>query len=141
MIIEWSFGFHRPHFRNLPGKVDPRGWLGHCEAWGYTEDQTWLFIDPQGMGTRMRVMHRHDDVMDQLEARYALCSLILTLPATDPAFRFPLHGPLTCASICGNLVGIRALLPSGLRRKLRAKGARISHEAQRRPSGQSSADA
>jgi len=142
VIIEWSFGFFNPSLRNLQGRIDPRVWFGHCEAWGYTEDQTWLFLDPQGIGLRMRVMHRHDDVMDQLEARYALCDLILTMPAADPAFRFPLHGPLTCASICGNLVGIRALLPSDLRRKLQANGARISHEATKgRSNGQSGAAA
>lgn len=127
MILQWHFGFHRPYLRGLNGRIDARGWLGHCEAWGYTEDDTWLFIDPQGVGTKVRVMHRHDEVMAQLEARFALCDQILRMPAADPTFVFPLHGPMTCAAICGHLVGIRALVPAALRRKLLANGAEVIH--------------
>ena len=136
MILEWFIGFHKPCFRNIEGRIDPRLWLGHCEIWGYTEDQTWLFLDPQGRGTAIRVMHRYDDVLAQLDARFLLCSAILKLPCADPAFRLPLHGMITCASVCGHMLGLRALLPSTLRRKLRAKGAEvIKHETQGRSQG------
>jgi hypothetical protein len=139
-MVEWYVGFHRPYFTKN-GRIDPRGWFGHCEIWGYTTDDTWLFIDPMGAGSIVRVMHRHDDVQDQLHARFALCALILRLPARDPAFRLPLHGMLTCASVCGHLLGVRALVPATLRRKLLANGAEVIHETERRPQGQSGAAA
>ena len=77
----------------------------------------------------MQVIHRFDDVHDAISARYALCRSILRLPAKDPSFRFPLHGPLTCAAFVGHIVGVRALVPTGLRRKLLALGAETIHEA------------
>lgn len=135
MILEWYVGFHEPTLRNLQGRIDPRGWLGHCEIWGYTDDDTWLFIDPQGAGTRVRVMHRHDDVLDQLDARFAICAAILKIDGGDPSFRLPLHGGLSCASFCGHLLGIRALLPASLRRKLQRKGAKVIHEVEQGRSG------
>lgn len=130
MIIEWYIGFHAPCLRDINNRISPRHWLGHCEIWGYTEDQTWVFIDPQGEGAKIRVMHRYDDVMDQLEARHAICRLILKMPATDPKFTLPIYGALTCASFSGHLLGHRALLPSTLRRKLLGNGAKVIHEAQ-----------
>lgn len=140
-VMEWFFGFHSPSLRNLKGDLSYRLWFGHCEAWGYTSDDTWIFLDPQASGLKMRVMHRHDDVLANLEARHLICKTIIRIPATDPSFRFPLHGPITCASLCGNLVGIRALLPSGLRQKLLRNGGQIIHEAERRSSRQGRAPA
>lgn len=137
MILEWFVGFHRPALRNSTGRIDPRVWLGHCEIWGYTKDQTWLFLDPQGAGSMMLITHHHDDVMDQLEARYLLCATILKVPPEGRKFRLPLHGMLTCASMIGHLLGIRALLPSTLKRKLTAKGAEVIHDTERRSSRQS----
>lgn len=131
-MIELFIGFHAPHFRNRHGRIDPRGWLGHCEVWGYTKDDTWLFLDPAGSGTKILVTHLHDEVQDHLAARFALCETIMRLPANAADFSFPLHGMLTCASFCGHLVGVRALVPASLRRKLRAKGAEVIHETQGR---------
>jgi hypothetical protein len=104
-IVEWYFGFHAPSFRNLEGRIDPRLWFGHCEAWGYTEDETWLFLDPQGKGTKIIVTHRHDDVMDQLYARHSICESIVRFPAISRDFRFPGHLFGNCATSCGSLVG------------------------------------
>ena len=133
-MIELYFGFHAPYFAK-DGWPHPPGWLGHCEAWGYDEDETWTFLDPQAKGVFVRSFYKRDDVLDQLNARFALCRSILRVPAREPSFRFPLHGPMTCASICGALVGIRALAPSGLHRKLTAIGAVEIHDTQARPSG------
>ena len=119
-MIEWFFGFHAP-WRN------PAGWFGHCEAWGYTIDDTWLFLDPQARGSRIIVTHHHDDVLALLEARFARCRTIVRVPAGEPEFWLPLHGPMTCAAICGHLVGLRALLPATLLRKLLANGAEVVH--------------
>lgn len=128
MITTWFFGFHAPSFRAADGRISFRRWWGHCEAWGVTGDDTWLFLDPMGRGTHVRVCHRLEEVQDQIEARLLLCDMILTLPARDPAFQHPFHGLLTCASVCGHLVGIRAFAPATLRRKLLANGAEIIHE-------------
>ena len=128
MIVEWFFGFHAPRLRGFEGKIDFRYWLGHCEAWGYTADDTWIFLDPQGKGFKIRVMHKYDDVMCQLEARYAICESILKIKNDEPEFGLPPVCVMSCASVCGALVKIRALLPSTLKRKLLTNGAEIMHE-------------
>ena len=136
-MIEVFVGFHAPYFRNLKGHVDPRGWFGHVEAWAYTKDETWIFLDPQAKGFRILVTHHHDDVLDQLAARYDLCETILKLPMQERDFRIPLHGPMTCAAILGAILGHRALFPSGLRRKLLANGAEVvKHGTEGKSEGQ-----
>jgi hypothetical protein len=131
MIRVWHFGFHRPVY-SKPSLI-----FGHCEAWGMGEDETWTFIDPQGAGMKVYTAFRYDDVACQIQARLELCSEIITYPAPSAAFRLPLHGLMTCAAICGSLVGIRALLPNTLRHRLLANGGKVYHEAQREPGGQS----
>lgn len=139
MIIEWFVGFHYGAFRNYQGKIYPQGWFGHVEIWGYTEDDTWLFLDPQASGPIIIVEHRHDDVMDQLTARHTLCDMIFRLPNERKAL-FPLHFPMNCATVVGQIIGQRAFTPRGLRRKLLAIGAEVIHEnAQRGSSRQGSA--
>jgi len=139
VIIEWFIGFHYGAFRNYQGKIYPQGWFGHVEIWGYTEDDTWLFLDPQASGPIIIVEHRYDDVMDQLNARHTICDVIFRLPNERKAL-FPLHFPMNCATVVGQIVGLRAFTPRGLRRKLLAIGAEVIHEnAQRGSSGQGSA--
>ena len=135
-MIEVYFGFHAPSLRNMEGRIDPRLWLGHCEMWGYNADMTWLFIDPRGIGTAVLVEHRRDEVGDQIQARFETCRTILrwNLPMTP--FRIPIFGPMNCAAICGSFVGLRALSPAGLERKLRRAGAEVIHDAEREPQGQ-----
>lgn len=135
MIREWFFGFHGPALKS------PALWFGHCEAWGYTDEETWLFLDPQGRGTKIVVTHLFDEVSIQLQARLELCDLILAYRPEPRDFMLPVHGQMTCAAICGSLVGIRALLPSTLRRRLLAKGAEVLHEAEGRSPRQGSAPA
>jgi hypothetical protein len=132
-VREISFGFHAPYF-SKDGRPHPPGWLGHCEAWFY-EGETWTFIDPQAKGLIVRSVFRHDDVLDELHARFALCVSILRVEVEPRPFRSPPFQLMTCASICGALVGIRALAPSGLHRKLRAIGAiEINHDTKAKPS-------
>jgi hypothetical protein len=130
---EWFIGFHKP-------VLMPRLVFGHCEAWG-CDDDTWTFIDPQGAGLKVYTKFRHDDVRAELAARIDLCHLILAMPAPDRDFRLPLHGPMTCAAICGSLVGIRALIPATLRRSLLANGAEVFHDPEGKFSGQGRAPA
>jgi hypothetical protein len=134
-MIEWYVGFHRPTLRGLDGKIAPSLWFGHCHIWGYTEHNTYLFLDPRGKGTGITVTHMHEEVTDHLNARFLTCDTIMRLPATEPNFSFPLFGLMTCASIVGHITGHRALLPSTLGRKLRAAGAEVIHEYQGRSEG------
>lgn len=130
MIREWFFGFHDPVMK------EPAMWFGHVEVWGFTEDETWMFMDPQGKGTKIVVAHKYEEVSAQIGARLSLCDLILSYK-TDKEFSIPVHGIMTCANICGSLVGIRALVPSTLRRRLLAQGAEVIHEAEGRSRRQS----
>jgi hypothetical protein len=126
-LLEIYVGFHSPTFRNHEGQIDPRCWFGHCEVWGYTRDDTWIFIDPQGTGTQIRITHHYEEVLDNLEIRFQLCKSILKMPGNDPHFRFPFPWILTCATICGHLVGHRALFPWTLHRRLLRNGAEVIH--------------
>ena len=136
MIVEWFVGFHPRYLRALSGILTMTGLWGHCEIWGYTVDDTWIFIDPQGSGgTRVVVTHLYDEVMAQLEARHNLCETILKLPAEGEFSFLPVFPPMTCASIVGHILGIRAFTPAGLKRKLLRKGAEIVHDTQGRPQG------
>lgn len=134
-MLEWFVGFYDPKLRNHNGKIFPRGWFGHVEVWGYTEDDTWLFYDPQSNGTKVVVIHKHDDVLDHLTARHCLCDAILRLPAIAGAGPFNFYLPMTCASIVSNMLGVRAFTPWGLKRKLLANGAEVIHENPERRSG------
>lgn len=133
-MIEWYVGFYAPAFRNHRGVIYPFGWFGHAELWGYTADETWLFFDPQGTGTRIIVTHHHDDVMDHLTARHTLCDTILRLQPRDHSL-FPIFPPMTCATIIGHILGVRAFSPFGLKRRLLALGAEVIHEKSERRSG------
>lgn len=137
MIEAWFIGFYAPSFRNREGKIDWRLWFGHCDAWGFNADRTWVFIDPRAQGLIVRLEHRHDDVMDMLQARSEICTLIVEVPGGDPDMVIPPRGMMTCASVCGSLIGIRALLPSTLKRKLLRNGAKVIHETERRSDGES----
>ncbi len=132
-LIEVYVGFYAPALRNYQGKVDPRCWLGHCDMWGYTEDETWVFLDPSATGVKMIVTHRYDDVIDAQTARFQLCAQILRLPF-EGSFRLPPLSILTCASFVGAFLGTRALFPSTLRKRLLLKGAEVIHEIPERRS-------
>lgn len=138
MINQWWVAFYRPRFRNHLGKIDPRVWLGHCEIYGCDNDSSWIFMDPKGEGLSARVVFKHQDVLDELAARHELADLILKAGPVQP-FLLPLHMQMTCASVCGAVLGIRAWLPSTLRRKMLRNGAEVINEKSRgrlgRPSG------
>lgn len=134
-IREFYVGFYRPYLRNAEGRFDIRGIFGHCEIWGFTDDATWLFFDPQAHGMITRVTHHHDDVQAAISFRVNLCDTILRVPGRDPAFRLPFIGIMTCASVIGAMLGCRALIPSSLKRRLLRNGAEIVHEAAPRRSG------
>lgn len=139
-MIEWYVGFYAPSFRNHLGQVSPMAWFGHVELWGYTADDTWMFFDPQGTGTRILITHHHDDVIDQLTARHTLCDTIFRLTPRDHAL-FPIFPPMTCATIIGHILGLRAFTPKGLKRKLAAIGAEVIHEVTTRGSGRQGGEA
>lgn len=134
MIERFFVGFYNPYLRDKAGRFDIRGIFGHCEIWGYTADATWLFMDPQAKGMQLRVTHHHDDVQRLLSFRVDNCDLILSIAATDPCFSIPPVSLMSCASVAGACLGIRAFLPSTLKRRLLRNGAEIVHERpSRRP--------
>lgn len=128
-LVEVYVGFHpRADWRR-----DFWASLGHVECWGYTQDETWVFIDPQRVGTRVTALHRLEEVENALTARFARCELILRLtPAHD--FAMPLLGPFCCVTSVAAVAGIRAWTLGGLRRRLLAAGAEVVHA---RPEGRS----
>lgn len=126
-LVEVYVGFYAPAFLNHQGWPDPRCWFGHCDMWAYTSDATWVFLDPSATGVKVIVTHHHDDVIDAQQARFDLCSEILRIPFGG-SFLIPPIGIFTCAAFIGAFLGIRALVPSTLRRKLLAKGAEVIHE-------------
>jgi hypothetical protein len=130
MITGWFFGFTKP-WRH------PHGIFGHVEAWGCDSDGSWVFIDPQSTGLRLEIFYRYEDVEDVLTLMNQRCDTILWLPQPLAPFKVPLHGPMTCASICGSLANVRALFPHTLRRKLLAKGAEVvnGQGTEREPGG------
>lgn len=138
-LEEVYFGFHAP-------SLDPiTSLLGHVEVWGYTADETWVFINPEHDRLKVAALHRYDDVTDAVARRFHHCRSILRLAPGDRALRVPLFPPMTCAGVCGHLVGVRAFTPWGLRAQLLRIGAEIVHEkpqgAEGRPGGEGRARA
>lgn len=103
--------------------------LGHVEAWGVTDQNTWFFFDPWADGTRLTIDHRHDPVNEMIAHRFAHCSEILKFQPFHGGLRLPIHPTMTCASQVAHLVGARAYTPRGLRRILLAHGAEVIHDA------------
>lgn len=122
-LVEVYFGFHDRD--TLRAAWRKRSWtfFGHVEAWGYTRDGTWAFLDPAAAGSTLLVTHHADEVDDLLAARFEVCVSILRVAPPERKLRHPLHPTMNCASQCAHLVGLRAYSPWGLRRMLLANGA------------------
>lgn len=136
-LLAVYFGFHPPAgLTELRAGASFRAIFGHVEAWGFTEDRTWMFFDPRGAGTRIRITHHHDDVTELMAARFATCRTILKIEPTGREYRFPLFPPMNCATQCAHLVGLRAFTPAGLRRTLLANGAETIYDTERGPRGE-----
>jgi hypothetical protein len=123
-VIEWYFGFwKRPSLWQFCKKPT---WtiFGHVEAWGFTADNTWMFYDPQRIGTQVKVTHHAEEVENLLALRFAVCKSILRLPHPGTRLSVPLHPTMNCVSQCAGLVGIRAYCPGTFRRKLLRNGAK-----------------
>lgn len=125
-VLEWYVGFWPPVSRPLWAR------LGHVDIWGYTEDDTWLFIDPRFFGTEIVVTHHHDRVDNLLAFRFANCTEIWRTRRTCD-LTFPVIAPFTCVSLVGHVLGFRAFTIAGVRKKLRETGAECIHG---RPTGE-----
>lgn len=108
--------------------------LGHVEAFGRNADDTWWFYDPQRVGTFMLVAHRFDEVAILIEDIRSRADRIYRVPERT-FLSFPSLLPMTCATQCGHLVGLRAWTPAGLERKLRTLNAEVVHDSERRSRG------
>lgn len=126
-VLEWYFCFHPPHRESLWGI------FGHVEAFGYTKDDAWVFVDPDREGLGVRVAHLHDEVEDLMAGRFHPSATVLRISAQSKT-RFPPLLPMTCVSVCAHLVGLRASTPWGLRRKLLRNGAEIVYAGTERRS-------
>lgn len=144
-VVEFYFAFHRRVTLGeiMRGSQDWRCVFGHVQAYGCTADATWIFFDPEGRGSRIEAMHRHDDVIDRLATIRCTSTHILAFKADGRRFRVPLHLPMNCVTQCAALIGRRAFTPWGFRKMLLANGAEVifSENAERRSSGQGSAAA
>lgn len=136
-LIEIFYAFHPPvPIRELRRRrEDWRCVLGHVQAYGYTVDETWLFFDPQGVGSSVRITHLHDEVLDQIATIRCTADLVLAFKPNGRKFRVPIHPPMTCATQCGALAGLRAWTPWGLKRMLLREGAEVIYENSERGSG------
>lgn len=121
--VEVYFSFHPPHKRTLWGR------LGHVQAFGYTVDETWFFLQPTAHRTHLAITHHHDEVERLMAEEFAVARLIIKTRHTHEN-RFPPLIPLNCVSECGALVGIRAFTIRGLERKLLATGGTVIHESE-----------
>lgn len=115
-VLEWYVGF-------LPPALAPlRMIAGHVEMWGYTADETWVFLDFHSLRGEVLITHRHDEVERLLTERNERCPEVWRYsPERD--LRFPLFPPMNCVTVCAHVLGLRAWSPAGLRRTLRRNGA------------------
>lgn len=131
--VEIYFGFQKPSTWRQAVK-DPIAALGHVEAFGFTQDDTWFFINSTRHNVELQIAHKHDEV----EA--AICTIIARshtiLKIEQPGkLTLPPFAPYSCVAVCAHLAGTRAFTPRGLIRKLRAMDAKeVSHETARRRS-------
>lgn len=122
--VEVYFAFHPPHRRTIWGR------LGHVQAFGYTVDETWFFLQPTAERTMLFITHRHDEVEDLMAQEFTVSRKIIKT-STIRENRFPPLLMLNCVSECAALVGIRAFTIGGLERKLLANGGTVIHESAR----------
>jgi hypothetical protein len=127
--VEVYFSFHPPHTRTIWGR------LGHVQAFGYTVDETWFFLQPTAHRTMLFITHRHDEVEDLMAAEFAMARRIIKTSAVREN-RHPPALMLNCVSECAALVGIRAFTIGGLERKLLQSGGTVIHESARAGTGQ-----
>ncbi|GIT90138.1 hypothetical protein JANAI62_03790 [Jannaschia pagri] len=117
LILEWFIGFMPPR------ASEPRMWFGHVEMWGYTDDEDWVFFDFNSILPEIRIVHRHDDVLHLLTERNERCPEVWSY-VPKSSVRVPVFPPMNCVTVCAHILGLRAWTPNGLRRTLRANGAR-----------------
>jgi len=129
----WFFGFYSR-------TRDPMRWWGHCDAWGVTKDDTWLFLDPNRTGLHVEVAHVAEEVEALLAMRIQCAEQIIRYEIPRRTWSLPMMAPGTCAAICGAAVGLRAWTPAQLRRKLLKSGGVLHYEnTTRRPGSEAAA--
>lgn len=115
-VLEWFIGI------SPPSRSSWRMWFGHVKMWGYTEDETWVFIDVNSLCADILVVHRHDDV-ERLLTDWNLRSGEVYCFQPGQHIKVPIFPPMNCAVFCAHVLGLRAWTPAGLRRTLRRHGA------------------
>lgn len=122
-VAEIFVAFHRPRgWRYLRRSRDWPSCFGHVEAFGIMLSGDWFFIDPSRRRMNLDIEHRHDEVQEMILDIHERADLILSVePVQGPLL--PPICPMTCASVIGHLVGVRAFTLGGLERSLRRIGA------------------
>lgn len=121
--LTWYYAIY-PRRRN-----DPLTWLGHCDLWGVTRDETWFFLNPDRAAFHIHIAHKAEEVDALWAQRIGVATRILRYEGTKREYRLPFLAPLTCASICGHALGFRAWTPRGLERMLLRNGAQVIYSA------------
>jgi hypothetical protein len=114
----WYFAFY-------PRRKKIFEWWGHVDMWGVTRDDTWVFLDPARAIFQIQIAHKSEEVNGLMAERFANAEMVLRYTAAPIKHRLPPLGFLTCASICGHTIGLRAWTPLQLKRKLLRNGAEI----------------
>ena len=128
MIIAWYVGFYAPWVRDLDsGSLSLRGVFGHCDVWGVTDEGTWLFLDPEARGAKVRVTHLHDDVQRQLAFRNLLRAGMVELGREGSGDRVGAK-----SGRAPHRAGRRQIAGQSLQRLLRRGGEQLAGE---RPAG------
>jgi len=131
---EVYFSFHPPHTETI------WGWLGHVNAFGYTDDDTWFFLEPKAEGAFLRIVHRHDDVETLMAREFAVARKVIRADFRLQERRsrhIPYLGPYSCVALCGALVGVRAFTIRGLERTLLRNGGIVVHDTEGKPGSES----
>lgn len=131
--VEFYFIFHPParwcDVRS--GKASISQMLGHVEAMGYTEDDTWFFYDPGRSQTSLRITHLYDEVEMIMSEKFTVAQEIIKIEGGG-SFSFPLHFSMNCVTQCAALIGARAFTPKGFRKRLLLEKGVIIHGPLRR---------
>ncbi|QDP64853.1 MAG: hypothetical protein Unbinned5081contig1001_10 [Prokaryotic dsDNA virus sp.] len=118
-VVEFYVFFHPP-------KRSLTGCMGHVEIAGYTDEDDWVFINPSAKGTLIDVLYKKDDVEIWLWSLFENTQVFRTRKIGKGGITLmPL---MTCATMIGHILGVRAFTPWGLKRQLRQNGAEVIYD-------------
>lgn len=126
-VVEWYFAFYKPTTASI--------WqiFGHVSIFGYTDRDTWVFYDPERRKPNFVVTYNKGQIEDEIARQFALADEIIRMKPVTREYRLPPLMPITCASLCASMAGLRAFSVWGLRRKVLANNGEVRSHG--RPKG------